>query len=121
MKRIHGKSKKDNYYRGEYRDKERIRHISASIEYFEKIGKKQKKPKESFLRGTWSQISELILDLEDEPYIDDQVQIEEIWNIVEALLKRGGFEKEPWEVKESILKEIYDNEPQQGFPLRNFP
>ena len=30
-----------------------------------------------------------------EPYIDDQVQIEEIWNIVEALLKRGEFEKEP--------------------------
>ncbi len=104
------KSKKDKYYWGEYRDKERIRHISAMIEYFEKIGKKQKKPKESFLRGTWSQISELILDLEDEPYIDDQVQIEEIWNIVEALLKRGGFEKEPWEVKESILKEIYDND-----------
>ena len=104
------KSKKDRYYWGEYRDKERIRHISAMIEYFGKIGKKQKKPKESFLRGTWSQISKLILDLEDEPYIDDQVQIEEIWNIVEALLKRGGFEKEPWEVKESILKEIYDND-----------
>lgn len=104
------KSKKDKYYWGEYRDRERIRHISALIEYFGKIGKKPKKPKESFLRGTWSQISELILDLEDEPYIDDQVQIEEIWNIVEALLKRGGFEKEPWEVKESILKEIYDND-----------
>ena len=104
------KSKKDKYYWGEYRDKERIRHIAAMIEFFGKIGKKQKKPKESFLRGTWSQISDLILDLEDEPYIDDQVQIEEIWNIVEALLKRGGFEKEPWEVKESILKEIYDND-----------
>lgn len=104
------KSKKDKYYWGEYRDKERIRHISAMIEYFGKIGKKQKKPKESFLRGTWSQISELILDLMDEPYIDDQVQIEEIWNIVEALLKRGGFEKEPWEVKEKILVEIYDND-----------
>lgn len=104
------KSKKDKYYWGEYRDKARIRHISVLIEYFGKIGKKPKKPKESFLRGTWSQISELIMDLEDEPYIDDQVQIEEIWNIVEALLKRGGFEKEPWEVKESILEEIYDND-----------
>lgn len=29
---------------------------------------------------------------------------------MEALLKCGGFEKEPWEVKESILKEIYDND-----------
>ena len=49
------------------------------------------------------------MELEDEPYIDDQVQIGEIWNIVQALLKRGDFDKEPWEVKERILKEIYDN------------
>ena len=79
------KSKKDKYYWGESRDKERIRHVSAMIEYVGKIGKKQSKPKESFLRGTWSQISELILDLEDEPYIDDQVQIEEIWNIMNTV------------------------------------
>ncbi len=46
----------------------------------------------------------------NEPYIDDQFEIEEIWNIVEALIKRGGFEIEPWEEKERILKEIYDND-----------
>jgi len=43
-------------------------------------------------------------------HIDDQYQIEEIWNIVEALLKCGGFDNEPWEVKKSILEEIYDND-----------
>lgn len=43
------KSKKDEHYWGEYRDKERIQHISAMIEYFGKIGKKQKKPQKSFL------------------------------------------------------------------------
>ncbi len=102
--------KKDRYYIGEYHDKERIRHIQGLIEHFGKIGRKEKKPKDSFLRGTWEQITDLISDLMDEPYIDDQYQIEEIWNIVEALLKRGGFEKEPWEVKEHILKEIYDND-----------
>lgn len=107
---ISEKSKKDKYYWGEFRDKERIRHISTLTEYLGKIGKNVKKPKESFLRGTWSQISDLISDLMDEPYIDDQVEIEEIWNIVEALLKRGGFDKEPWEVKQHILEEIYDNE-----------
>ena len=62
------------------------------------------------MRGTWSQISGLISELMLEPYIDDQFQIEEIWNIVEALLKRGGFEKEPWEVKQHILEEIYEND-----------
>lgn len=36
------KSKKDKYYWGEFRDKERIRHISALIEYFENhLGKKE--------------------------------------------------------------------------------
>lgn len=104
------KSKKDKYYWGEFRDKERIRHVNTLIEYFGKIGKKEEKPKESFLRGTWSQISNLISELMDEPYIDDQFQIEEIWNIVEALLKRGGFDKEPWEVKQHILEEIYEND-----------
>lgn len=104
------KSKKDKYYCGEYRDKERIRHINALIEYFGKIGKGEKKPKKSFLRGTWSQISDLISDLMNEPYIDDQYQIEEIWKIVEAVIKRGGFDKEPWEVKEYILEEIYEND-----------
>lgn len=104
------KSRQEKYYRGEFRDKERIRHIHGLIEYFGKIGEQEKKPKESFLRGTWSQISGLISELMLEPYIDDQFQIEEIWNIVEALLKRGGFEKEPWEVKQHILEEIYEND-----------
>lgn len=104
------KSRKDKYYLGEFRGRERIRHEKVLIEYFGKIGKKEKKSKESFLRGTWSQISDLITDLMTEPYIDDQYQIEEIWNIIRALLKRGGFEKEAWEVKEHILKEIYENE-----------
>ena len=38
------KSKKDKYYWGEYRDKERIRHINVLIECFGKIGKAEKKP-----------------------------------------------------------------------------
>ncbi len=70
----------------------------------------KKEQKESFLRGTWSQIKSLINRLSYEPYIDDQFEIEEIWNIVEALIKRGGFEKEVWEVKAEVLREIYEND-----------
>ena len=108
-KELNQKSEKDYHYWEEYRDRERIRRIRALIEYFERIGKKEETPKKTFLRGTWSQILKLISELKGEPYIDDQFQIEEIWKIVEALLKRGGFEKEPWEVKERILREIYAN------------
>ncbi len=104
------KRKKDEYYWGEYRDEERIRHVNELIEFFGKVGMKEKKPEKSFLGGTWKQIMALISELRYEPYIDDQMQIEEIWKIVEALLKRVGFDKVPWEVKEHILQEIYENE-----------
>lgn len=102
--------KQDKYYSGQYRDVYCIRQLKGLIDYFEKTGTKDNKQDKSFLRGTWSQINELLGQLMNEPYIDDQVEIEEIWKIVEALIKRGGFEREPWQVKEQILKEIYENE-----------
>lgn len=37
---------------------------------------KEKESKKSFLSGTWSQISDLILDLRNEPYIDEQELLE---------------------------------------------
>ena len=103
------KSKNDKYYWGKFRDEERIRYINALIDYFGKIGEEEKTAA-SFLSGTWSQISDLISELRYEPCIDDQLQIEEIWNIIEALLKRGGFEEEPWEIKARILEDIYMND-----------
>lgn len=109
-KELADKSKRDKYYLGEYGDRKRISHLQALKEYFEKIGRAEKKPEESFLRGTWLQIGSLLTELMHESYIDDQFQMEEISNIVKALLKRGGFEKEPWEIKEQILKDIYENE-----------
>ena len=102
--------KTDKYYAEQYWDQMRIRHINELRDYFGKIGKAEEKPQASLLRGAWTQIGELISELMDEPYIDDQVQIDEIWKITEALIKRGGFEDEPWEVKEMILEEIYDND-----------
>ncbi len=102
------KFSKDKYYFGQYRDQDHIKRIKSLIDYFAGIGKKEQK--ESFLRGTWSQIKSLINRLSYEPYIDDQFEIEEIWNIVEALIKRGGFEKEVWEVKAEVLREIYEND-----------
>lgn len=72
------KAKRTSIIGGEYRDKERIKHINVLIEYFGNIGKAEKKSKKSFLRGTWDQIMDLISDLMHEPYIDDQFEIEEI-------------------------------------------
>lgn len=102
------KYSKNKYYLGQYEDQEYLKRMKSLIDYFAGIGKE--KPKESFLRGTWSQIQSLLNRLSYEPYIDDQYEIEEIWNIVAALIKRGGFEKEEWGVKAEILKEIYEND-----------
>ena len=41
--------------------------------------------------------------------MDDQMEMEEIYLIIEDLIQCGGFEQEPWEVKEHILSEIYQN------------
>lgn len=101
--------KADPYYVGEYRDKTRIKRIRKIIEDLNGYGNKKKKEPISFLRGSWKQISELLKALSYEPYIDDQWQIEEIWNICQALIKRGRFEEEPWDVKEQILRKIYEN------------
>lgn len=102
------KIKEEKYYRTEFRDRERIRCINELIEFFGKNTLKETKV--SFLKGTWLQISGLISELMDEKYIDDQVQIGQIWDIVEALLRHGGFEKESWEVKSHILEDIYKND-----------
>lgn len=42
------KRKKDKYYWGEYRDKERIRRINELIEFFGKVGKRKRSPRNHF-------------------------------------------------------------------------
>lgn len=110
QKRYREKCGQNRYYLGQYHDQEHIRHIKNLIDYFGKIGETGEEPKKSFLRGSWSQINSLICRLMDEPYIDDQMEIEEIWKIIEALIKRGGFDMESWETKEEILKQIYEHD-----------
>ena len=54
--------------------------IEKTKKQLELMTEKEKESQKSFLSGTWSQISDLILDLRNEPYIDEQVQIEEIYD-----------------------------------------
>ncbi len=68
----------------------------------------QKKPQQrvSVLAASWEQIKELFNVLRYEPYIDDQWEIEEIWKISEALIKRDKIEQEDWELRKNILDDI---------------
>ena len=92
-----------------YQYKHRILNISRWTSFFEEIGKEQEQSEPSLLKDAWSDIQGLIERLSYEPYMDDQMEMEEIYLIIEDLIQCGGFEQEPWEVKEHILSEIYQN------------
>ena len=67
-------------------------------------------PKKSYLEEQWAEIKRLIEVLKYEPYIDDQTEIEEIWNICEDMIKNGKFKKEPWEIRRRVIKSIIGGE-----------
>lgn len=62
--------------------------------------------KVSILEASWKQIGELFRVLRYERYIDDQLEIEEVWEICEALVRRGGLEEENWEIRKKVLKDM---------------
>lgn len=96
-------------YLAVYQYKHRILNISRWTSFFEEIGKEQEQSEPSLLKDAWSDIQGLIERLSYEPYMDDQMEMEEIYLIIEDLIQCGGFEQEPWDVKEHILSEIYQN------------
>ena len=63
-------------------------------------------PKKSYLEEQWAEIKRLIEKLKYEPYIDDQFEIEEIWDICEEMIKSGKLKKESWQVRRRVLKSI---------------
>ena len=64
----------------------------------------------SVLAACWKQIKDQLTRLSYEPYIDDQLEIDEVWEICEALIKRGGLEQEDWQLRRRILKELVEND-----------
>ena len=64
----------------------------------------------SVLAVAWKQICELIEQLLYESNLDNQWQVEEIKNMCSALIKRGRFDQEDWELRKKILKDIIGHE-----------
>lgn len=63
----------------------------------------------SILNSCWKQIQELIQWLSYESYIDDQLEIEEIWKICEALVRHLKENQESWDIRKQVLQDIVDN------------
>lgn len=91
-------------------DEEQVRKQHLLLDIRKKC-RKQKREEErqnkvSVLEASWKQIGELLHMLSYERYIDDQLEIDEVWNICQALIKRGGFAEEDWKLRKKILREM---------------
>jgi len=80
-------------------------------------------PEKTYLEKNWEEIMRLIYELSCEPYIDDQYEIEEIWDKVEEMIRSGKLTSEPWRVRWTIIRDISDNDEYDYYgvcdPMRN--
>jgi len=76
----------------------------------EKENDKGQNIRKSVLESSWKQIHEIIKSLSYERYIDDQLEIDEIWEICDALVKYMKDNVEPWELRKIVLNDIIENE-----------
>lgn len=86
----------------------RDRHLLLDIH---KKCKKQEKEAphptpDSLLDASWKEIRELLRTLSYERFIDDQLEIDEVWEICQDLIRRGKFEEEDWRIRKKILREM---------------
>lgn len=59
------------------------------------------------LSELWDEITGYVGDLMDYAYIDDQIEINMIWDLVEEYKKKNNADNEPWNLKEKIINDIY--------------
>ena len=67
-------------------------------------------PEKTYLEKGWEEIGQEIYALSLEPYIDDQFEIDVIWDKIEEMIKSGKLHSESWDVRWPILKDIVDND-----------
>lgn len=79
-------------------------------DFQEMVDAEESRPEGPYLEQKWKEIEDLLYDLSREPYIDDQLEIDVIWNICEELIKGGHLQAEPWEIRERIIQKITENE-----------
>ena len=63
----------------------------------------------TYLEHKWNEIQRLISALDYEQMIDDQLEIEEIFDICDEIIKSDEIKQETWEVREDIIYDIVDS------------
>ncbi|MDD4439826.1 MAG: hypothetical protein PHS04_17600 [Tissierellia bacterium] len=102
----------DKYSREGYYLKKKLDREMNLIDDLKKMkeGKQNIYNQISILNSSWKQIQELIQWLSYEPYIDDQLEIDQIWNICEALVRHLKNNSESWDIRKRVLQDIVDND-----------
>ncbi|MCD7883834.1 MAG: hypothetical protein LUI87_09065 [Lachnospiraceae bacterium] len=93
--------------------KDRQEHVQKMLAQLQLLSKQEGSAEEEgkrLLSGAWAQIGELLASLRYEPYIDDQWEISEIWDICEKLIKEHKCQAAPWSLRKKILSDIAENE-----------
>ena len=61
------------------------------------------------LEEAWEIVESNIYSLSREPYIDDQFEIEEIWQICEDLIRNEDLSTETWARRKRVLSDMIEN------------
>lgn len=85
--------------------KDLIRYLQASIRESE-----EKASELTYLETQWQEIRRLMKELDHEPYIDNQPQIEEIYDICKKVIGSGRIGETSWEIRKKILSVITGGE-----------
>lgn len=82
--------------------KELLQRLREIIEEEENV------PLKTYLEENWAEIKRLIKIIDLTPYIDDQIELAEIWNLCEEMIGSWELPEEDWSVREKILYEIIE-------------
>ena len=109
LEKVQGKE--SHFWREKYmqeKKKARCQHLQLDIR--KNCRKENRKPEPFVLGKAWTEIRDLLKALSYEPYIDDQFEIEEVWEICKELTENHTFEGESWSLRKRILEDLVRND-----------
>ena len=80
------------------------------MQYLGKIIEEEENTPKTYLEENWAEIKRLIKIIDLTPYIDDQIELAEIWGLCEEMIGSGELSEEDCSVREKILYEIIEEE-----------
>ncbi len=73
------------------------------------LKKKKNSEAKSRLESAWEQILDEVRELSYEPYIDDQIEISNVYEICEELINSDILKDESWDLRKEIIKDFVQN------------